>query len=254
MPFSISWVEVHGALTHFPIASLLLVCALDCGAWLSKKPAWRESSLILLWVAVLTSPPALLSGYLTGRELSHPPVGFQSHWIVAVATSILALISLIWRVRSRDHLARHLQTVGTLITLAGAAAVSYTGYLGGQMVFGDALSAAPNSAPVVAESSVTPKTAPPSVVDKAQLKLISGGEKLFRSEDNDCLSCHKFKGEGRNKGPDLTHEALRHDSVDWHIQHLIDPEKMVPGSKMPDYADLKPEELKALATWMSSLR
>jgi len=74
------------------------------------------------------------------------------------------------------------------------------------------------------------------------------GPKLFA--ENNCLSCHKMEGKGGTTGPDLTHEARRHADIAWQIEHLKDPARVSPGSIMPSYAKLKPEELNALASYL----
>ncbi len=55
-------------------------------------------------------------------------------------------------------------------------------------------------------------------------------------------------------GPDLKYVAHRWPSKEWHIAHLIDPRSTTPGSIMPSYAHLPPEELDALAEYLLSLR
>jgi cytochrome c2 len=74
------------------------------------------------------------------------------------------------------------------------------------------------------------------------------GEKRFRSSN--CLSCHQWEGKGSAIGPDLTHEARRHADIAWQIGHLQHPDKVHPGSTMPHYDNLKPEELRALAAFL----
>ena len=137
-----SWVELHGAFTHFPIALLFAAAAFEFGAAWPRQPdvrrdAWRATSLNLLVLAVVCSIPALATGYFTGRTFSHPPVQFQLHWIAAVTSSLLALALLLWRLAARDVLTAQARTASGVLMLAGVAAISFTGYLGGQMVFGD---------------------------------------------------------------------------------------------------------------------
>jgi nitric oxide reductase subunit C len=76
------------------------------------------------------------------------------------------------------------------------------------------------------------------------------GQKLFA--ENNCQSCHKMQGSGGTTGPDLTHEAQRHADVAWQIEHLKDPAKVSPGSTMPSFAKLKPEELQALGSYLAT--
>ena len=78
------------------------------------------------------------------------------------------------------------------------------------------------------------------------------GEKLFRSSN--CFSCHQMEGKGNAIGPDLTHEAQRHADIAWQIEHLQHPDKVHPGSTMPSYSRLKPEELRALASYLVTRR
>ena len=76
------------------------------------------------------------------------------------------------------------------------------------------------------------------------------GETLFRS--NNCLSCHKMGARGGTLGPELTLEGAKHPDLKWQIEHLKNPDKVTPGSAMPSFGHLKPEELRALADFLVS--
>jgi cytochrome c oxidase subunit 2 len=78
--------------------------------------------------------------------------------------------------------------------------------------------------------------------------MAASGAKLFGKLN--CQSCHKLAGRGSAIGPDLTHEGQRHAETAWQIAHLQHPNKIHPGSTMPSFANLKPEELKALAAYL----
>ncbi len=63
--------------------------------------------------------------------------------------------------------------------------------------------------------------------------------KLFTEKG--CLACHSLRGTGpllrgvaAIQGPDLTEEADKHD-FQWHVDHFLDPQKTVEGSKMPNF-------------------
>ncbi len=399
MPVSFSWVELHGALTHFPIVFLLSSVACDCAAllpwptsrWPRVGAQLRHMGLVSLAGAVVTSAPALLTGYLTGRGLSHPPLGFTLHWEAAVATSTIATLLLFWRLITRNKTTGPRHLAGLLAALTGAMAVSLTGYLGGQMVLGggpapvslpassplpaiagsangqttlatanavgfaaanlnlaaerlgiatdklaftlqtgSAKTASPAPPPTTARAAATglvrsgggedlaavnqklakittqlvaiadrlpgalvgrnavpaavgppaptvplaPTTtrekkvhpnktgqasaaAPVSTTAAAQpddAGLVDQGAKLFRSDDQGCISCHRLGDEGGAIGPDLTHEAARGHDATWQSAHLKDPGSRVPASRMPPYNTLQAHDLRAIVAYLGSLK
>ena len=82
--------------------------------------------------------------------------------------------------------------------------------------------------------------------------LIQRGKLLYLM--NGCLACHKIRGAGGVVGPDLTFAGERRKDPKWHIEHFKFPQKTSPGSAMPAYGHLKPEDLEALTVYMLSLR
>ncbi|MBI4498231.1 MAG: cbb3-type cytochrome c oxidase subunit II [Chloroflexi bacterium] len=58
------------------------------------------------------------------------------------------------------------------------------------------------------------------------------------------------------QGPDLSHVASRPyaSTRQWQLEHLKDPQRMVPGSLMPSYAHLPAEELEALVAYLLTLK
>ncbi len=64
---------------------------------------------------------------------------------------------------------------------------------------------------------------------------MSPGAALIQQED--CLTCHALGGQGESKGPRLEWIGARRDVL-WIADYLADPEKLAPGSQMPDYAQL----------------
>lgn len=55
---------------------------------------------------------------------------------------------------------------------------------------------------------------------------------------------HPFQWGSKRTGPDLARVGNRY-SDEWHVQHLKDPQSVVPESVMPQYAFLADKELKA---------
>lgn len=54
---------------------------------------------------------------------------------------------------------------------------------------------------------------------------------------------HPFQWGSKRTGPDLARVGGRY-SDEWHVQHLIDPQSVVPQSIMPSYSFLKDADLK----------
>ena len=146
--FPTTWVQAHAALTHFPIALLLVAAAFEAGGLLSKRASWRDIAFVVLGLAVLSLPFALLSGWLTGRAMARPPVGFDLHWKTALVATAFAAAWWIWRWKTRSNIVlptpektvalRPHSAQWAMLGLAGLSALSvgYTGHLGGEMVFG----------------------------------------------------------------------------------------------------------------------
>ena len=61
-------------------------------------------------------------------------------------------------------------------------------------------------------------------------------------------------GQGGTAGPPLDSTGNRHADLDWQVRHLKQPGSVVPGSTMPPYSHLSEADLKALATYLLSLR
>jgi cytochrome c oxidase cbb3-type subunit 2 len=55
---------------------------------------------------------------------------------------------------------------------------------------------------------------------------------------------HPFQWGSKRSGPDLARVGGRY-SDEWHVQHLIDPRSVVPGSIMPGYPHLAEAEVRA---------
>lgn len=242
----LSWVELHGAVTHLPVACLLLAPAFEIGAALWRKPEWRVVSFWLLVVAVVLAVPSLATGWITGNDMhftggaAAPPTVFAQHRLAAFTASGLAIVMLAWRIATHDNLSRTARGAWVLLSLGAAGVIGFTGYLGGRMVFGGAESGAHTEI-----AGADRKTAP-----APDARLVAVGAGLFQKYQ--CQSCHVMAGSGAAVGPDLTHEARRHPDLQWQIEHLKDPQKMTPGSAMPGQADLPAADLRALGAYLAS--
>lgn len=85
----------------------------------------------------------------------------------------------------------------------------------------------------------------------------------------DCITCHRLPGleSDKSSAPDLSREGEKHPSMyifpsgfqgersalSWHIEHLLDPKAMTPGSAMPKFG-LTSREAAGLALLVMSWR
>ncbi len=243
----LSWPELHGAFTHFPIALLITAMAFDLGGIALRRSEGRLISFWLLLVTVLMAIPALVSGWITAGQLypaSDPDVVVR-HRAAAFATSGLALLLLAWRCAKRDQLVGPALFFSIFLMAVAAAGAGYVGFLGGKMVLGGlkASDATNGGQQSLRQSSPQEHRA----TDPRRIEI---GSRLF--ESNNCQTCHRFGGAGGTMGPDLTHEARRHSEIAWQVEHLKDPGKVVPGSTMPSFSGLRPAELNDLAVFLVS--
>jgi len=93
---------------------------------------------------------------------------------------------------------------------------------------------------------------PKPVLAAARQALAGTGAALY--EKHGCNACHIIGGVGGTAGPDLTHVGARRPDPDWHRRHLLDPAAVVPGSPMPSFRHLSPEDLNHLVDYLVSLK
>ncbi len=158
-----SWIELHGAITHFPIALLIVAAAAEAASLMAsryetQRRFLQQVGLLMLGLAVVSALPSILTGYLYGRNLRRPGLDYDSHWKVAAISTVLAALVLFWRLMGRDRLKPIARGGASAMLLVATLAVGYTGHLGGQMVFGD------DAVEVASASATAPATAPPHLV------------------------------------------------------------------------------------------
>ena len=244
------WVEIQAGINHLPFAFLLVIPLFEIGAILFHKREWRVVSFWLLVASVVALVPTAITGWITGDALkitggiAQPPEIFIWHRLLAFVTAGLAIILLIWRIDAHDQLRGKKYIASFALSVIIAGIVGVTGFLGGRMVLGSG-----SSAPAMVPLANAPEEAV-AKIPNLDPKLIAAGDKLYH--DLPCASCHTMDGKGGHVGPDLTHEAQRHNFPAWHVAHLKDPSAFFVDANMPAFDYLSPKELNELAAYLST--
>ena len=243
-----SWIELHGALTHFPIALIIVAFLFEVGAPLFKKPEWRVVSFWCLLGGVLGGAVSLATGWLAANDLykgaSSLPAIVLQHRLRAFISMGLALIVLTWRIAAKDRLSKNAQIAAGVLLFLSTAMVASTGYLGGKMVFGGSEPNEPRHPSHAALIMAPSNTTPPSP------QLVAMGERYYNQDG--CIGCHSINGTGGHAGPNLSHEGSNEPSIPWQIAHMKNPTKVNPGSTMPPFDGTPDAELNAIAAYVVS--
>ncbi|MDP2156979.1 MAG: cytochrome c [Nitrospirota bacterium] len=75
------------------------------------------------------------------------------------------------------------------------------------------------------------------------------GESLFNEQK--CMTCHRFKGQGGMAGPDLTEVTKRRSTV-WIVRQIKDPRTHNPASRMPVFDHLNYLEIWAIISYLKT--
>ena len=79
--------------------------------------------------------------------------------------------------------------------------------------------------------------------------LMPHGEVLFNEQK--CITCHRFKGQGGMAGPDLTEVTKRRGTV-WIVHQISNSQSHNPESRMPVYDHLNYLEIWAIISYLKS--
>jgi uncharacterized membrane protein len=137
---TIPWEQLHGAMTHFPIALLLFSAACDfCSILLSKftfAGELRKISLYGLAFSAVASIGAVVSGIaLTkGNMWGHGDLGWHHRFIWPAFGLLVALA--IWRLIVRDQMSRTGLYLYLFLMFLTSGLVAAAGYFGGELLLG----------------------------------------------------------------------------------------------------------------------
>jgi mono/diheme cytochrome c family protein len=74
------------------------------------------------------------------------------------------------------------------------------------------------------------------------------GAELFNQQG--CIQCHRFQGQGGMMGPDLTAVGHRHDR-EWMIRYIHNPAAENPRARMPAFPDLSEGRRQAIVDFLT---
>jgi uncharacterized membrane protein/cytochrome c2 len=248
---SFPWLEAHGGVTHFPVALLIMALVFDLGAAVFRKPEWRTVGFWLLLAGVVMAVPAIFTGWMTAGHLfggtTKPPAELTLHWRMALLTAVLAIALLTWRIARRDAAPVPARAAMIGLSVLVAVSVGVTGYLGGDMALSGAGAAATDAQAAPGDANVAAVARNRRVYSAA---TIAAGHKLVVDPAIGCQNCHRIDGEGGKLGPDLSRIGLTQPDITWQLEHLKNPQSLKPGSAMPSFDMLTPEQRQAIAAWL----
>jgi len=134
----ISWSNLHGALTHFPIALLLFSTACDFVAALFKKFSFFQGLKLVsfygLAVAAVASLGAVISGIvLTGGDVWGRGDLGRHHRFVWPAVGLLVALA-VWRLVVRDGMSRTGFCLYLILMFLASGFIAAAGYYGGDLL------------------------------------------------------------------------------------------------------------------------
>lgn len=127
--------HLHPAIVHFPIALLTFSVFFDFLSLLLKRDEFRRTGFYLLALGVLATVAAIGAGLMAAETADAPKDILKLHASLAVATSVLFLVLLVWRAAARNNISPKLFPLYLAIGVVGALMILAVGFWGGHMVF-----------------------------------------------------------------------------------------------------------------------
>jgi uncharacterized membrane protein len=136
----IPWDQLHGAMTHFPIALLLFSAACDFASVVLHKFAFarelRRVSYYGLAFSAIASVGAVVSGIAltNGNMWGRSDLGWHHRFIWPAFGLLVALA--VWRLMVRDEMSRTGLWLYLILMFITSGLMAAAGYFGGEMLLG----------------------------------------------------------------------------------------------------------------------
>ena len=193
--------KLHPAVVHFPIALISVAALFELVQLNRKRPEPAGGTLPLVGLAALSAVVASLFGWALEEYDGVEGTTFNLHKWVGIAATVVSVVAALLALKARSS--RGALLAMRLALLVGAPLVGATGYLGGELVFGE-----DHIFKVFNKRDVTPPPPKPAIVSPAPISDPKGApllkvekvsfEKEIRPIIQDmCFKCHggeKVKG------------------------------------------------------------
>ncbi len=130
---------IHPMLIHFPVAALIALVATDAAYLYGGDPFWARAGVWLAGVGALGGWGASVAGLidiLSVKEIRRLVTAW-GHALMAVM--MLSVATLNWRLRVGEDPGEYVMPWGMGLSLLTAAFISLASYLGGRLVFENAV-------------------------------------------------------------------------------------------------------------------
>lgn len=130
---------VHPMLIHFPVAALIALVATDAAYLYGGDPFWARAGVWLAGVGALGGWGASVAGLidiLSVKEIRRLVTAW-GHALMAVM--MLSVATLNWRLRVGEDPGEYVMPWGMGLSLLTAAFISLASYLGGRLVYENAV-------------------------------------------------------------------------------------------------------------------
>jgi uncharacterized membrane protein len=130
---------VHPMLIHFPVAALMALVATDAAYVYGGDPFWARAGLWLAGVGALGGWGASIAGLVDLLSVAQIRRLITAWGHALIAVMMLALATLNWRLRLGDDPGQYVMPWGLGMSLLTAAFIALAAYLGGRLVYENAV-------------------------------------------------------------------------------------------------------------------
>lgn len=130
---------LHPMMIHFPVAALLGLVGSDAAYLYSGDPFWARAGLWLAGVGALGGWVASLAGLVDLLSVARIRRLITAWGHAIMAVMMLSMATLNWRMRLGDDPGLYVMPWGLGMTLLTAGFISIAAYLGGRLVYENAV-------------------------------------------------------------------------------------------------------------------